>query len=150
MSGSTTYLGFDYGARFIGVAVGRTPGNRCEALDTVRATQGRPDWIHITRLIQEWQASQLVVGVPLNMDGSECDMTARARRFGNQLQGRYNLPVHWADERLTSSHVKHMLAAAGMRGTRHKSVLDKISARLILQAFLDQQGGDDAGAQDLL
>jgi len=144
-----TYLGFDYGERFIGVAVGRTPGNRCEALDTVHAAKGRPDWLHIGRLIQEWEAGHLVVGVPLNMDGTECDMTRLARRFGNQLHGRYNLPVHWAEERLTSSHVKHMLAAAGMPGTRHKSVLDKLAARLILQAFLDGQSGNTS-VKDIL
>lgn len=134
-----TYLGFDFGTRRIGVAIGRMPGNRCEALDTVRMTAGRPDWDHLARLISTWKPQALVVGLPVHMDERECPATVQARRFGNRLGGRYNLPVHWADERLTSVTARHMLADAGASARRHRPAVDRIAARLLLEGFLAEQ-----------
>jgi putative Holliday junction resolvase len=133
-----TYLGFDYGERHIGVAVGRRPTGLAEALTTVAVHRQRPDWAHISRLIAEWRPDALVVGLPLNMDDSENDMTAAARRFGNRLQGRYNLPVHMVDERLTTRAATDILIAAGVPYRRRKARLDPLAARTILQAFLDE------------
>ncbi|MHB1950049.1 MAG: Holliday junction resolvase RuvX [Acidiferrobacteraceae bacterium] len=141
---SRTYLGFDFGTRRIGVAVGRSPGNRCEALDTVRMAANRPDWEHLTRLISTWKPDALVVGLPVHMDGRDCPATAGARRFGYRLAGRYNLPVHWADERLTSVAARHMLADAGASSRRHKPAVDRVAARLLLEGFLAGQGKSGA------
>ncbi|MHB1943514.1 MAG: Holliday junction resolvase RuvX [Acidiferrobacteraceae bacterium] len=134
-----TYLGFDFGERRIGVAVGRTPGNRCEAIDTIRSVRGHPDWNHVTRLVSTWQPAALVVGLPVHMDRRECLVTAAARRFGNRLNARYNLPVHWADERLTSVVARHMLAEAGVLNRRQKPAVDRLAACLLLEGFLDEQ-----------
>lgn len=134
-----TYLGFDFGKKNIGVAVGRAESKLAQAIDTVAAHNHRPDWEHITRLIEEWRPCALVVGLPLNMDDSENEMTRAAKRFGNRLHGRYNLPVHMVDERLTSVIARNTLVEAGIPVKRHKLKLDKLAAQTILQAFLDEQ-----------
>jgi len=133
-----TFLGFDYGRRFIGIAVGGTASRRAEALTTALVRNGEPDWAAIGRLVEQWQPQAFVVGLPLNMDDSESDMTREAKRFGNRLRGRYNLPVHWVDERLTSVAAHEALAEAGVPGRRRKAQLDRLAAQTILQAFLDE------------
>ncbi len=134
-----TYLGFDYGEKYIGVAVGRRPAGLAQALDTVAVRNRTPDWTHISRLIEEWKPDALIVGLPLNMDDSENPMTIAAKKFGNQLKGRYNLPVHRVDERLTTIAAKNILLEAGVPLKRHKSKLDKLAAQTILQAFFDTE-----------
>lgn len=130
-------LGFDYGTKRIGVAVGQQLTGTATALITIPVHNFRPDWEAITRLFGEWKPAAVVVGLPRNMDDSEHELTARARRFGNQLSGRYNLPVHFVDERLTSFEAEQQLRAAGRRG---KQDIDPEAARLILQTWLDEHG----------
>ncbi len=138
------YLGFDFGGKFIGVAVGSTHSGLAQPLDTVRVSADKtPDWDHISRLVAEWRPHAVVVGLPLHMDGREQPMSRAASRFGEQLHTRYNLPVHMVDERLTTRAAKDVLYAAGVAGTRHKSRLDKVAAQTILQSFLDSQTKDD-------
>jgi putative Holliday junction resolvase len=134
-----TYLGFDYGEKYIGVAVGRLPPCLAQALDTVAVRNRNPDWTHISRLVEEWKPDALIVGLPLNMDDSENPMTLAAKKFGNRLRGRYNLPVQMVDERLTTIAAKNILLEAGVPVKRHKSKLDKLAAQAILQAFLDTE-----------
>lgn len=137
------FLGFDFGGKFIGIAVGSTHTGQAQALDTVRVSANKtPDWDHIARLVTEWRPQAFVVGLPFNMDGSEQAMTRGARAFGERLRERYNLPVHMVDERLTTRAAKDVLYAAGVAGTRHKRSLDKVAAQTILQAFLDEQAKD--------
>lgn len=130
----TILLGFDYGTKRIGVAVGQTLTGSARPLTIVRARDGKPDWEAISRLITEWQPAALVVGLPVHMDGTEHERTARARRFGNQLAGRYNLPVHRVDERLTSYEAELELRAQGKGG----EAPDAVAAQLILQSWLDE------------
>ena len=134
-----TYLGFDYGKKHIGVAVANAETRMAHALATVASRHDQPDWEHIARLIQEWQPCALVVGLPLNMDASENPMTQAAKKFGNRLQGRYNLPVHMVDERLTSVTAKNTLLHAGVPYKRRLSKIDKLAAQTLLQAFLDER-----------
>lgn len=144
MSGRV-YVGFDFGGKFIGVAVGSTHSGMAQPVGTVRVSANKtPDWDHIGRLIAEWKPHALVVGLPLNMDDTEQPMTRAARAFGERLRERYNLPVHMVDERLTTRVAKDVLYDAGVAGTRHKRHLDKLAAQTILQSFLDSQGKDDA------
>ena len=134
------FLGFDYGGKFIGVAVGSTHSGLAQPVATVRVNANRePDWEQIARLVAEWRPHALVVGLPLNMDGTEQTMTRAARAFGDRLRERYNLPLHMVDERLTTRAAKDQLYAAGIAGTRHKQHLDKMAAQTILQSFLDTQ-----------
>lgn len=138
------FLGFDYGGKFIGVAVGSTTSGQAQPAATVRVSANKtPDWEQISRLVREWRPHELVVGLPLNMDGSEQAMTRAARAFGDRLRERYNLPVHMVDERLTTRAAKDVLYAAGIAGTRHKEHLDEVAAQTILQSFLDGHKKND-------
>ncbi|WP_172597576.1 Holliday junction resolvase RuvX [Sulfuriflexus mobilis] len=130
-----TLLGFDYGRLRTGVAVGQTLTGTASALTTLNARQNKPDWDGIDKLIREWQPDGLVVGVPVHMDGTEQEMTKTARKFGRQLKARYNLPVYEADERLSSAEAEHNLGSG-----QDKAAIDREAARLILQAWLDEQG----------
>lgn len=131
-----TLLGFDFGRKRTGVAVGQMITRSASALVTLHSRDGRPDWSGIGELIAQWQPDALVVGVPLHMDGSEQDMTRAARRFCRQLEGRFHLPVFEAEERLTSYAAEH---GAG----QHPGEIDKLAAQLILQDWLEQQETSD-------
>lgn len=136
---SRTYLAFDYGSKHIGIAVGHTATHLAHALETVRVHGQNPDWDRITRLIQEWRPDALVVGLPLNMDDTPNPMTASAKKFGDRLHGRYNLPIHWVDERLTSVAAREALMEAGIAPHHHRKQVDAIAAQTILQALLDER-----------
>jgi putative Holliday junction resolvase len=127
-------LGFDYGTRKIGVAVGQTQTGTATPLETLLPVQQKPDWKRISKLIEEWQPEALVVGLPLDVDDSETDATAPARRFSRQLEGRFGLKVHLADERFTSFEARDRL------GHKAKKIeeYDAIAAKLILETWLDE------------
>lgn len=134
------FLGFDFGTRRIGVAVGQELTGSARALVTLNNRDGGPDWDAISRLIEEWRPHALVLGLPLNLDGSDHEITRLARRFGNRLRGRYNLPVYTMDERLSSAEAESQLAA---QGRYDKADVDKMAAQLILQGWLEQQSMDN-------
>ncbi len=127
-------LGFDYGAKRIGVAVGQTVTGSARPLKTVRARNDKPDWLKISELVSTWQPTGLVVGLPLNMDGTEQDTTDKARRFGRQLEGRYRLPVHFVDERLSTVEARARLHAQ----KRPADERDPVAAQLILETWFSQ------------
>jgi len=137
-SNSQTLLSFDYGRRRIGVAVGQRLTRSATPLTTVRARDGKPDWPAVSRLIEEWKPGALVVGIPYHMDGAEQEMTHAARRFCRQLEGRYRLPVHQAEERLSSWVVESRLSAREQASTD----IDAMSAQVILQDWLQQEPND--------
>ena len=139
---AATFLAFDYGEKYIGVAVGSRHTRQAEPLTTLRGSAKNPDWVRISRLIGEWHPDALVVGLPLNMDGSTNPMTRAARAFGQRLQDRYNLPVHMVDERLSTLAAREILNEAGVPMRRHKTRLDKVAAQTILQAFLNELPGE--------
>ncbi|VAW81044.1 Putative pre-16S rRNA nuclease Yqg [hydrothermal vent metagenome] len=132
---SQPLLGFDYGRRRIGVAVGQRLTRSATPLTTVRARDGKPDWPSVTHLIEEWKPGALVVGIPYHMDGTEQDMTHAAKKFCRQLEGRYRLPVHQAEERLSSWVVESRLSAREQANTD----IDAMSAQVILQDWLQQE-----------
>jgi putative Holliday junction resolvase len=90
-----TVLGFDFGLKYIGVAVGQQLTHTANSLTVIKARDGIPNWDDIQKLIDQWQPQLVVVGLPLNMDGTEQEMTAAARRFGNRVNGRFNVTVEW-------------------------------------------------------
>ncbi len=135
----TTLLGFDFGPRKIGVAVGQMLTRSATPLTTLRSRDQRPDWPRIEALIREWRPGGLVVGLPFNMDDSEARLAPRVRRFARQLQGRYGLAVHLVDERLTSIEASRQL---GLRSAHPSGMHDTIDARaaaLILETWLCEQ-----------
>ncbi len=103
---SQVVLAFDYGLRHIGVAVGQRLIQSAQPLSIVNARDGVPDWRVIEQVIREWKPDVLLVGLPLNMDGSDSEMSARASKFARQLNGRFALPVEMIDERLSSFAAK--------------------------------------------
>jgi len=131
-------LGFDFGMRRIGVAVGQTATHTASSLETV--SHGRePDWSAIDRLVREWKPSTLLVGLPLGREGDETDMSRAARRFGEALQKRYSLDVLYADERLTSIDAERRFAdlrASGSLRRKHSNQLDAMAAQIILENWL--------------
>ena len=134
-----TYLAFDYGSKRIGVAVGQDITASARALTTLKTRDHTPPWQAIESLVQTWQPQAFVVGLPYNSDGSEHPVTKAARRFGNQLQGRFQRPVYWVDERLTSREAESILAQHGGRSAKRD--IDKLAAQLILQSWFEQNTG---------
>lgn len=132
-SSSITLLAFDFGTQKIGVAVGQTQTLTTNPLPELRAKDGQPDWNAVAKLIDEWQPDAFVVGVPVNMDGSEFEMTQRARKFAQRLHGRFGKPWFAMDERLTSFDAREH--AKGQHGGRNKGLVDSIAASLILQSW---------------
>ncbi|HEX9583594.1 MAG TPA: Holliday junction resolvase RuvX [Gammaproteobacteria bacterium] len=128
---ASTLLAFDYGLKRIGVAVGQTLTGTARPLQTVAVKNHRPDWPEIEQLIETWLPDALVVGLPLNMDGTEQEMTDHARQFSHRLHGRFRLPVHLADERLTTREANWRLVEDG--GGRNP---DAVAAQVILEGWL--------------
>jgi putative holliday junction resolvase len=139
MSQPRTLLGFDFGMKNIGVAVGQELTHTASPLTVIKAREGIPNWEHIQALLDEWRPQKLIVGLPLNMDGTEQEMTAAARRFGNRLNGRFHLPVDWQDERLTTFEALDQLGIQSKMQSNNRDDVDRISAQLILQSWLNEQ-----------
>lgn len=139
MTTSRTLLGFDFGMKNIGIAVGQELTHTANPLMAIKARDGIPDWQKIRQVLDEWQPQLLIVGLPLNMDGTEQEMTAAARRFGNRLHGRFNIPVEWQDERLTTYEALDQMGIRSKMDSRQRSDVDQLSAQLILQSWLNQQ-----------
>jgi putative Holliday junction resolvase len=129
-------LGFDYGRKRIGVAVGQALTGTATPLTTIRCRGERPDWQVIARLIETWKPDALVVGEPSAPPGVFHPIAQAARRFGNQLRGRYGLPVYWIDERLSSHAAERALRAVRRRDDE---VVDSVAAGIILETWLNQQ-----------
>ena len=106
MSGPTTLLGFDVGARRIGVAVGNTVSGSARELGVLDVHAAGPDWPRLDRWVAEWRPDALVVGVPFHPDGASHDNTARARKFARQLRGRCGKPVYEVDERYSTTEAR--------------------------------------------
>ena len=132
-----TVLAFDFGLKRIGVAVGEIDLRHAQALTVLAAESNNERFSAIARLIDEWRPVLLIVGLPLALDGTEHDMTARCRRFANQLHGRFGLPIELADERLTSVAADAQLRDAGFDWKKRKSKIDALAAQLILQGYFD-------------
>lgn len=132
-------LGFDYGTKQIGVAVGQVITGQARDLCTLKARQGVPDWSQIEALIREWKPDAIVVGLPLNMDGTPSDMSVKAEKFSRRINGRFNLPVYTHDERLTTFEAKgERMSRGGQRGSSYKdNPVDAIAAMLLLQGWMD-------------
>jgi len=133
-----TLLAFDYGTRNIGVASGQTITHSATELPPLKAKDGVPDWSHIEKIIAEWKPDLVLVGLPLNMDGTESELSTRARKFANRLHGRFGVKIEMKDERLTSFEAKgEVMSRGGSRDYKNNPV-DSIAARLILESWLAQ------------
>lgn len=133
-----TLLAFDYGEKRIGVAIGNSLTRHARALIVLQNRNREYRFEAVGKLIGEWKPDALVVGLPCHPDGTPHEMTQLAKRFGNQLNGRFNLPVTWVDERYSSVE-----AEADIRqGAARADMLDAEAARIILQQYLDGLSDD--------
>ncbi|SMG67142.1 Resolvase, holliday junction-type, YqgF-like [methanotrophic bacterial endosymbiont of Bathymodiolus sp.] len=135
-----SYLGFDFGNKKIGTAVGQLMTKTASPLETIRSLNQVPNWDKIAQLIKEWQPEGLVVGVSRQADGSDNPITPRMLKFCRQLNGRYNLPVFQVDEALSTFEAKQMLYDdVQVSASKLWAVQDQLAAQLILQSWLNQQ-----------
>ncbi len=134
-----TVLAFDFGAKRIGVAVGETALAQAHPLTVIHAQANAERFAAIAALIAEWHPALLVVGLPAHLGDMDTPhtMAARCRRFGNQLHGRFGLPVAYADERLTSLDAGARLRETGHDARSAKAHLDAVAAQLILQTYFE-------------
>lgn len=131
-------LGFDFGTKRIGVAVGQTVTQSARPLETLQANQGIPQWEKLDKLIKAWQPDALIIGIPLNMDGTEQPLTLAAQAFSNALNSRYQLPVYGVDERLSTKDARERLFQQGGYKALQNGQVDSVAAQLILQNWLSQ------------
>jgi len=138
-AGNDTYLGFDFGNKKIGVAVGQTTTATASPLQTIRSINQNPDWNIISQLIREWQPAGLVVGISRQTDGSDNVITPRMLKFCRQLEGRYQLPVYQQDETLSTFEAKQLLFdEVSVNAGKLWAVQDQLAAQLILQTWLNE------------
>ena len=138
-----TLIAFDFGEKRIGTAIGQTVTGTATPLQTIPVRRARPDWNAIDRLVGAWNPDALVVGLPLNMDGTPQWITDRARRFANRLHARSGLPVHFADERLSTREAWTRLIESGSR----RDGPDPVAAQVILEGWFAEQSDDGLRAR---
>jgi putative Holliday junction resolvase len=133
-----TVLAFDFGTKRIGVAVGELELRLAHPLTAIRGERNDARFEAVSALIAEWRPRLLVVGFPLSVDGSEHGMSARCRRFANQLAARYSIPVRLVDERFSSTTAESLLRESGTNVRGDKGRIDAASAQVILQSYFDR------------
>ena len=135
-----TFLGFDFGHKKIGVAVGQMEMQTASPLQTIRSVNRKPDWDTISKLIKDWQPAGLVVGISRQSDGSDNLITPRMFKFCRQLEGRFQLPVFQIDESLSTFEAKQLLyEEVHVTAAKLWEVQDQLAAQLILQSWLNEQ-----------
>lgn len=110
-------IAFDYGTRSIGAASGQAITRTASELPPLKAENGIPRWQEIQALLERWQPDLVLVGLPLNMDGTESELATRARKFANRIHGRFGYPVELYDERLSTREAKQEARERGHRGS---------------------------------
>jgi len=136
-----TALAFDYGLRQIGVAVGQTITGTASPAALISARDGMPNWQDVEKVLQTWQPQLLLIGLPLNMDGTESEFCQRARKFARRLEGRFGIKARMVDERLSTREAKER---GGYRESYRRDPVDNIAAQIILESWLrDPQLGLD-------
>jgi putative Holliday junction resolvase len=132
-------LGLDFGTKRIGVALSDEMGWTSQGLTTIERKGNRKDLVKIGRLVEEHSVEEIVLGLPLNMDGSEGRAVEAVKKFAGLLEEQLKIPVHLWDERLTSWEAEEILKAAKVKAKKRKQVVDKLAATLILKSYLDAQ-----------
>lgn len=136
MEGSQLFLGFDFGIKRIGVAIGHGITTSARPLPTLSAKQGEPDWKIVKNYIDTWKPEALIVGLPTRIDGKEQYTTLAARQFAQTLETRFHLPVYLVDERLSTVEARAQLFKAGGYKQLTRSEIDSFAACVILEQWL--------------
>ena len=135
----TSVVGFDYGKKRIGVAIGQTITHSATPCTTINQIDGNPDWSAIAAEIQQWKPQALIVGMPYHTDGSENKMTAACRQFCYELEKRFKLPVIEINEALSSAEAEETLKQHIKINQQNKYEIDRMAAAIIVQRWLNQQ-----------
>lgn len=133
-----TLVAFDYGTKNIGVATGQTITCSATSQPPLKARDGIPDWQQLEKLLAQWKPDLVLVGLPLNMDGTESEFSARAQKFANRINGRFGVKIEMVDERLSSFEAKGEIMGQGGSRDYKNNPVDSIAARLILEAWLEK------------
>lgn len=138
MKNTSIILGFDFGTKRIGVAVGQTVTKTARPLDIIPAKEGVPEWEKLNKIMKTWQPDALVIGIPLNMDGSSQPLTKKAKQFANLLKKQFDLPIYEVDERLTTRDAREEIFNKGGYKALQNRQIDSFAAQLILQTWFMQ------------
>lgn len=130
------FLSFDYGMKSIGIAVGQNITKSAKILTTLKIKNGNPDWKMIKNFIQDWKPSFLIVGLPLNMDGTEQIFTIKTKKFAKDLYKKFNIQVKMHDERLSTIEARATLFNKGGIRFLTKKNINGLSAVYILESWL--------------
>lgn len=133
-------LGFDFGTKRIGVAVGQTITKTARPLAIIPAKNGEPQWDALDKIVNTWRPDAIVVGIPLNMDGTEQPLTQAAKQFEDALRGRFSIPVFGIDERLTTKDAREQIFQKGGYKALQNGQIDSVAAQLILETWFMQSG----------
>jgi putative holliday junction resolvase len=139
MSEITRAFAFDFGTKYIGIAFGQTITSTAKPLETIKAVDGDIAWSRIDALIKEWSPQALIVGLPLNMDGTDQKIAKKAREFAKSLKEKFHLPVELFDERLSTVEAKaHLFEKGGFKALK-KTDIDAMAAKIILESWMASQ-----------
>ena len=138
-SKAETILGFDFGEKRIGVAIGNTVTSQAQALTTLHVESNTARLGAVEKLVNEWQPASFVIGQPEHADGRPHDVAHLAKKFGNRLSEKFRLPVAYINETLSSVEASGILAGRGVWGIAQKSEIDAVAAQVILQSYLDER-----------
>ena len=130
-------MGLDVGTRRIGVAVSDLLGFTAQGLDTLQRRNKRYDFQHLARVVRDYHVSEIVVGLPRRLSGTDSAQTGKVMDFVEDLKKRFDLPIHLWDERLTSVQANRLLKEAELSIERRSEAVDRMAAILILQSFMD-------------
>lgn len=134
-----TILGFDFGEKRIGVAVGNTVTSQAQALTTLHVESNAARLDAVEKLVDGWQPASFVIGQPAHADGRPHEVAHLAKKFGNRLTEKFKLPVAYINETLSSLEASRMLTERGVRGIAQKAEIDAVAAQVILQSYLDER-----------
>jgi len=132
-------LALDMGSKRIGVAISDQSGIIAQALETIASTNPERDLRRVLEIVRDYDVTEIVIGVPYNMDGSEGHQVEKVRKFKDLISGNVTVPVYEWDERLTTVAAERALLEADMSRAKRRKVIDKVAAALILQGHLDRR-----------
>ena len=139
MQTAETILGFDFGEKRIGVAVGNTVTSQAKALTTLHVESNAARLGAVEKLVAEWQPASFVIGQPEHADGQPHEVAHLAKKFGNRLTEKFRLPVAYINETLSSVEASSILGARGVKGVAQRAEIDAVAAQVILQSYLDER-----------
>ena len=138
---SQSIMAFDFGTQKMGIAIGQSTIESANPLPLFVMKDGIPDWNQLLKLVKEWQPNLFLVGLPLNMDDSESELSLRARKFARRLKHRLNMPVWMVDERLSSREAREQIKSYQQQGRAKRVATDNVVACLLIESWFNEQIG---------